>query len=75
MTRPAGNRARTDAPAPIDAALLMDYWLGLLAPPDEDSVEEHLLACDTCGDRMRDVIALSDFAGTGPFGIAAGGGG
>ncbi len=55
-----GNRARNGCAAPIDAAILMDYWLGFLAPPAEDSVEEHLLACDACGERMRDVIALSE---------------
>jgi hypothetical protein len=43
---------------PLDAALLADYWLAGLASRDEDAVEEHLLACDACGDRLRDVIAL-----------------
>jgi hypothetical protein len=44
---------------PIDAAALADYWLAVLAGPDEEAVEEHLLGCDQCGDRLREVIALA----------------
>jgi len=47
-------------PDPIDAAILADYWLGLLAGAGEEAVEEHLLACDDCGARLREVIALAD---------------
>ena len=49
-----------DCSHPIDAAILMDYWLALLQSSEEEAVEEHLLACDRCGDRLRDVIALSE---------------
>jgi hypothetical protein len=45
---------------PIDAAVLADYWLALLPGPEEEAVEEHLLGCDECGARLRDVIALAD---------------
>lgn len=45
---------------PIDAAALGDYWLGALPKPDEEAVEEHLLACDRCGTRLREVIALAE---------------
>jgi hypothetical protein len=45
---------------PIDAAVLADYWLGALAGPDEESVEEHLFECDPCGARLREVMALVD---------------
>ena len=45
---------------PIDAAILADYWLAALAQPEEDAVEEHLLACDQCGARLREVIALAE---------------
>jgi hypothetical protein len=38
----------------------MDYWLAVLAPESEDAVEEHLLECDACGDRLGEVIALAD---------------
>jgi hypothetical protein len=45
---------------PIDAAVLADYWLGVLPEPEEAAVEEHLLGCDACGGRMREVIALAE---------------
>ena len=45
---------------PIDAALLADYWLAALASSDEEAVEEHLLGCDRCGARLREVIALAE---------------
>jgi hypothetical protein len=45
---------------PIDAALLADYWLAALPGAEEESVEEHLLACDACGDRLHEVIALAE---------------
>jgi hypothetical protein len=45
---------------PIDAAILADYWIAALAKPEEDAVEEHLLNCDQCGARLREVIALAD---------------
>jgi hypothetical protein len=44
---------------PLDAAVLADYWLGALAKPEEEAVEEHLLDCDRCGTRFREVIALT----------------
>ena len=44
---------------PIDAAVLADYWLGALTTSQEEAVEEHLLACDLCGERLREVIALA----------------
>ncbi len=45
---------------PIDAAVLTDYWLAELPSAAEEAVEEHLLACDGCGDRLREVIALAE---------------
>lgn len=45
---------------PIDQAVLTDYWLALLPPPEEDGVETHLLACDACGGRLRQIILLSE---------------
>jgi hypothetical protein len=38
----------------------MEYWLAALSAVDEERVEEHLFTCDSCGDRLREVIALSD---------------
>lgn len=45
---------------PIDAAVLADYWLAVLAKTEEEAVEEHLFACDECGARLRDVIAMAE---------------
>ena len=59
MTARSGG-VPVDCSDPIDATILMDYWLALLPSPDEEAVEEHLLACDPCGDRFREVIALSE---------------
>ena len=47
-------------PNPMDAAILADYWLGALAGREEEVVEEHLLGCDQCGARLREVIALAE---------------
>jgi len=57
---PRGGGVPMDCSNPFDAAILMDYWLALLPSSDEEAVEEHLLACDQCGDRLREVIALSE---------------
>ena len=43
---------------PIDAGVLADYWLAGLPGSEEEAVEEHLLDCDRCGQRFREVIAL-----------------
>jgi len=45
-------------PTPIAAAALADYWLALVPGVDEEAVEQHLLACDHCGARLREVISL-----------------
>lgn len=45
---------------PIDAAVLADYWLAALSDAEETSVEEHLLDCDECGARLREMIALAE---------------
>jgi hypothetical protein len=45
---------------PIDAALLAEYWIGALAGEEEEAVEMHLLQCDACGGRLREVIALAE---------------
>jgi hypothetical protein len=55
-----GGSVPMDCSNPIDAAILMDYWLALLWSSDEEAVEEHVLVCDRCGDRLREVIALSE---------------
>jgi hypothetical protein len=45
---------------PIDAAVLADYWIAALSSSEEEAVEAHLLDCDRCGDRLREVIALAE---------------
>ena len=45
---------------PIDVAVLMDYWLGALAGSEENEVEEHLLECGQCGERLGEIIALAE---------------
>jgi len=45
---------------PIDVTVLTDYWLAALEGSDEEAVEEHLLDCDQCGDRLRELIALAE---------------
>jgi anti-sigma factor RsiW len=59
MTGPHGadNAA---CPTPIEAAALMDYWLGALSLESEEAVEQHLMTCDACGDRLREMIALAE---------------
>ena len=45
---------------PIDVAVLADYWLAALVEYEEEAVEEHLFACEECGARLREVIALAE---------------
>jgi hypothetical protein len=45
---------------PIDVTILADYWIGALEGSNEEKVEEHLFACDECGDRLRELIALAE---------------
>ncbi len=47
-------------PSPLTSAVLMDYWLADLPADTEESVEEHLLTCDACGDRLRETLALAE---------------
>jgi hypothetical protein len=49
-----------DCSNPIEAEVLADYWIALLASSEEEAVEEHLLECDRCGERLREVIALAE---------------
>jgi hypothetical protein len=56
----ASNPRPPACAAPTDAALLMDYWLGHLEPSDEEPIELHLLECDSCGARLREVVTLAE---------------
>jgi hypothetical protein len=59
MTLPSGA-VPADCAQPIEVTTLMDYWLGVLVSTEEDPIEEHLMGCDRCGDRLREVIALAE---------------
>lgn len=59
MTGGSMGRSRGCA-APIGDAILADYWAGVLAAPDEETVELHLFDCDSCGARLHDAIALAE---------------
>jgi len=59
MTTPLG-RMPVDCAQPIEVAVLLDYWLGPLRSGAEEAVEEHLMSCDRCGDRLREVITLAE---------------
>lgn len=56
----SNNGFRTRCANPIDTTVLADYWLGLLPAAEEEAVEEHLFACDECGNRLRGVISLAE---------------
>lgn len=55
-----GGKDSANCSNPIDAEVLADYWVAQLAGPEEEAVEQHLLECDQCGARLREVIALAD---------------
>jgi hypothetical protein len=59
MSTPNQSR-RGDCQSSIETVVLMEYWLAALSAVDEERVEGHLFTCDSCGDRLREVIALSD---------------
>ena len=44
--------------APIPFAALVEYWFGELAPNEEERMEEHLLACAKCSERLGDLAEL-----------------
>lgn len=50
------------APACADArdlSALIDYWLGDLPPDEDERIEEHLLGCAACSERMGHLVALA----------------
>jgi hypothetical protein len=58
MTTPRG--VPPECANPIDAAVLADYWLALLPSAEEEAIDLHLLECDHCGNRLREVMVLSE---------------
>ena len=49
-------------PRPLPLGVLVDYWFDELPPDQESLIEQHLLACGSCSERLQQLAALS--AGT-----------
>ncbi len=49
----------TSCANPLGFSALVDYWLKELTPAEEERIEEHLLGCTTCSERLRDLIGLA----------------
>lgn len=45
--------------APLPMATCIDYWLGETLPEAEAEIEEHLLACTECSQRVERIAALA----------------
>jgi hypothetical protein len=43
---------------PLGLSLLLDYWMADIDPPQEQQVEEHLLACGHCSAELEQVVAM-----------------
>ena len=46
--------------SPLDWPDLAEYWLESPQGADLDAIEEHLLGCDACGDRLRWLASLGE---------------
>jgi len=44
--------------APIPFAALVEYWFGELPQNEEERIEEHLLGCAQCSERLGDLARL-----------------
>jgi hypothetical protein len=44
---------------PIDERALLAYWLGEVAGADEARIDEHLLGCGHCSERLGELAALA----------------
>ena len=47
-------------PEHLSPGLLLDYWLRETSPAATDAVEEHLMACDSCGEVLDELLALAE---------------
>jgi len=54
------DEAAENCSTPIAGAALSDYWIAALSRSEEETVEAHLLACDSCSTRLREVIDLAE---------------
>ncbi|KAA6464750.1 hypothetical protein DYQ86_01950 [Acidobacteria bacterium AB60] len=44
----------------LDAAVLADYWLGLVAESEAERLEEHLFGCEECSARLARVAEMAE---------------
>jgi hypothetical protein len=51
---------RTGCEQPLDLETLVDFWFREGPAPDEEGVEEHLLGCRECSDRLRALVTLGE---------------
>ncbi|HKE44961.1 MAG TPA: zf-HC2 domain-containing protein [Steroidobacteraceae bacterium] len=42
----------------IPSSRLMEYWLGEVTGAEENTLDEHLLGCDECSQRLRELVEL-----------------
>lgn len=49
-----------DCASPLTGETLLDYWMAVLDEGAEAAIEAHLFECDSCGDRLRAIIAFAD---------------
>jgi hypothetical protein len=47
-------------PEPLGTRVLADYWFGDLALPEQDRVEEHLMACDDCSRGLGELVGIGE---------------
>jgi hypothetical protein len=52
------TRAKCSLSAPPSAQELLAYWLGEAEEADEARMDEHLLACGACSERLRAIVDL-----------------
>jgi len=45
--------------APIGLSALLEYWLGELDEAAEARIDEHLLGCGACSERLAELVALA----------------
>src|SRR5512141_2247816 len=43
---------------PVPSSALLEYWFGELAHDEQERIEEHLLGCAECSDRLNELAAL-----------------
>lgn len=45
---------------PLETGELSDYWIGDMPPARLEQIELHLLDCDECSGRLREIVALAE---------------